>query len=39
MAQSNIFEKRFVVAALTEDALSDTTPLYETISRYIDGIA
>ena len=34
---SKIFEKRFILAALTEDALSDTTPLYETISRFIDA--
>ncbi len=34
---SKIYEKRFIVAALTEDALSDTTPLYETLSRYVDG--
>jgi predicted patatin/cPLA2 family phospholipase len=34
---SKIYEKRFIVAALTEDALSDTTPLYETISHYIDA--
>ena len=33
---SKIYEKRFIVAALTEDALSDTTPLYETISHYVD---
>ena len=33
---SKIYEKRFIVAALTEDALSDTTPLYETLSRYVD---
>ena len=34
---SKIYEKRFILAALTEDALSDTTPLYETISRFIDA--
>ncbi len=34
---SKIYEKRFVLAALTEDALSDTTPLYEIISRYVDA--
>jgi predicted patatin/cPLA2 family phospholipase len=33
---SKIYEKRFILAALTEDALSDTTPLYETISHYIN---
>jgi len=34
--QSNIFEKRFITAAVTEDALSDTAPLYATISKYVD---
>ena len=34
---SKIYEKRFILAALTEDALSDTTPLYDTISRFIDA--
>ena len=34
---SKVYEKRFVAtAALTEDALSDSTPLYETISHYVD---
>ena len=33
---TKIYEKRFIIAALTEDALADTTPLYQTISRYID---
>ena len=34
---SKVYEKRFIaVAALTEDALTDSTPLYETISRHID---
>lgn len=33
---SKVYEKRFILAALTEDALADTTPLYETISRYVD---
>jgi hypothetical protein len=35
--QSKIYEKRFITAALTEDALADTTPFYETISRYVDN--
>lgn len=36
---SKVYEKRFtVIAALTEDALSDSTPLYETISHYVDDI-
>jgi hypothetical protein len=34
---SKIYEKRFITAALTEDALADTTPFYETISRYFDS--
>jgi hypothetical protein len=34
---SKVFEKRFVLAALTEDALASTAPLYETISRYVDA--
>lgn len=34
---SKVYEKRFIAtAALTEDALSDSTPLYETISHYVD---
>ena len=32
-----VFEKRFApVAALAQDALSDSSPLYQTISRYVD---
>jgi predicted patatin/cPLA2 family phospholipase len=34
---SKIYEKRFITAALTDDALMDTAPLYETISRYVDA--
>jgi predicted patatin/cPLA2 family phospholipase len=34
---SKIYEKRFIIAALTEDALSDTAPLFETISRHVDA--
>jgi len=34
--QSNIFQKRFITAALTDDALADTSPLYATISRHVD---
>jgi predicted patatin/cPLA2 family phospholipase len=34
---SKIYEKRFITAALTDDAVADTTPLYETISRYVDN--
>jgi predicted patatin/cPLA2 family phospholipase len=34
---SKIYEKRLIIAALTEDALSDTAPLFETISRYVDA--
>jgi len=32
-----VFEKRFTIyAAVAQDALSDTSPLYQTISHYID---
>jgi hypothetical protein len=34
--QANIFNRRSLLAAVTDDALTDTTPLYETISRYLD---
>lgn len=34
--QSNIFEKRFVTAAFTDDAMADTSPLYATISKHVD---
>jgi predicted patatin/cPLA2 family phospholipase len=34
--QSKVFEKRFITAAVTDDALSDTAPLYATISKYVD---
>jgi predicted patatin/cPLA2 family phospholipase len=33
---SNVYIPRFVLVALAEDALADTTPLYETISHYVD---
>jgi len=34
---ARIYEKRFLpAAALTDDALSDSSPLYQTISNYID---
>lgn len=34
---SKVFGKRFLpVAALVEDALADTSPLFETISHYVD---
>jgi predicted patatin/cPLA2 family phospholipase len=37
ISPSKVYEKRFIAtAALTEDALADSTPLYETISRYVD---
>ena len=35
--QSDIFTKRFVTAALTDDAMADTAPLYATISRHVDA--
>ena len=34
--QSKVFEKRFITAALTDDAMADTAPLYATISRHVD---
>jgi hypothetical protein len=34
---SKVYEKRFILAALTEDALASTVPLYETISHYVDA--
>ncbi len=34
--QSDIFTSRFVTAALTDDAMADTSPLYATISKHID---
>jgi len=37
MDASKVYEKRFMpVAALAQDALSDTSPLYQTISHYVD---
>lgn len=32
-----IFRKRGLLAAMTEDGIADTTPLYELISKYIDA--
>lgn len=34
--QSDIFESRYMLSALFNDALSDTTPLFGLISRYVD---
>ena len=34
--QTDIFKRRSILAAVTDDALTDTTPLYGTISRYLD---
>jgi len=34
--QAKVFEKRFVTAALTDDAMADTSPLYATISQHIN---
>ena len=37
LAPAKVYEKRFIVTgALIEDALSDSTPLYKSISRYVD---
>jgi hypothetical protein len=35
--QRDIFRKRFLTAALTEDALADTSPLFTLISRYANA--
>jgi predicted patatin/cPLA2 family phospholipase len=35
--QSDIFTKRFPTAALTDDAMADTAPLFGTISKYVDA--
>jgi predicted acylesterase/phospholipase RssA len=34
---SMVYEKRFILAALADDALASTEPLYETISHYVDA--
>lgn len=34
--QSKIFEKRLPTAVLMDDAMADTTPLYETIAKHVD---
>jgi predicted acylesterase/phospholipase RssA len=34
--QSAIFASRFILAAVFNDALKDTTPLFQLISRYVD---
>jgi hypothetical protein len=36
ITQADIFTKRPMIAAVTNDAVADTAPLYETISRYLD---
>jgi predicted acylesterase/phospholipase RssA len=36
LSERDIFRRRFVLAAVFGDAMSDTTPLYELASRYID---
>ena len=35
-SQKDIFQRRSILAAVTDDALTDTTPLYHTISRYLN---
>jgi hypothetical protein len=35
--QADIFTKRFPTAALTDDAMADTAPLFGTISKYVDA--
>jgi predicted acylesterase/phospholipase RssA len=36
--QKDILEKRFVLAALTEDGLADTAPLFRLIERHLDEV-
>jgi hypothetical protein len=36
VTQADIFEKRFITAAVTEDAMADTAPLFQTISKYVN---
>ena len=33
--RENVLEKRFITAALFEDALADNAPLFKTISHYL----
>lgn len=35
VSQQDIFRKRFILSAIFNDALSDTTPLYRLASRYV----
>ncbi len=37
VVQSDIYTPRFVTAALTDDAMADTSPLYATISKHVDA--
>ena len=36
ISQKDIFEKRSILSALTQDGLGDTTPLYKLIRNYVD---
>jgi predicted acylesterase/phospholipase RssA len=36
LTASNVLEKRSITAALFDDAMTDNTPLFKTISKYID---
>ncbi len=36
VSQSDIFENRGIMAAITKDGIGDTTPLYKLIASYID---
>jgi predicted acylesterase/phospholipase RssA len=36
VTQKDIFNRRSMLAALTEDGLGDTTPLYELIGKFVD---
>jgi hypothetical protein len=35
-SKKDIFEDRFITAALLDDAMADTSPLFRTVSRYVD---
>jgi hypothetical protein len=36
ISQDDVFSRRSLLAALTDDALADTTPLYDLISKYVN---
>jgi predicted acylesterase/phospholipase RssA len=36
-SKKDIFEERFITAALFDDAMADTSPMFRTVSRYVDA--